>query len=86
MGERASDVEPIDYTIGSMDISEQTATFDVFMGLTKWAGLAIAGLVLFLVVWFAAGAGFLPAFISAAVFMVAGWFLLRAKNASDRPH
>ena len=86
MGERASDVEPIDYTIGSMDISEQTATFDVFMGLTKWASLGVAALVLFLVVWFAAGAGFFPALITAVVFMVAGWFLLRAKNASDRPH
>ena len=86
MGERASDVEPIDYTIGSMDISEHTATFDVFMGLVKWASLGIAALLLMLTVWFGTEAGFFTAFLSAAVFMVVGVFLLKKKNESDRPH
>ena len=86
MGERALDVEPVDYTIGSMEISEQRATFNVFANLVKWSSLAIAGLTLFLTVWFAAGLGFIPAFISAAVVVVAGWWLLKAKNESDRPH
>jgi hypothetical protein len=86
MGERALDVEPVDYTIGSMDISEQRATFNVFANLTKWGSLIIAGLLLFLTVWFGAGLGFIPAFISAAVLVGAGWWLLKAKNESDRPH
>lgn len=80
------DHEPIDYTLGTMDISEQAATFNVIMRLIKWVSLGIAGLLLMLTVWFGAGAGFFPAFISAAVLMVAGFFLLRAKEESDRPH
>ena len=86
MAERASDLEPIDYTIGTMDIEEQRSTFDKFMGLTKWASLATAGLLLLLTVWFGTDAGFFTAFLSAAVLMVAGFFFLRAKNESDRPH
>ena len=86
MGERALDVEPVDYTIGSMEISEQRATFNVFANLVKWGSLVIAGLLLFLTVWFGADLGFIPAFISAAVLVVAGWWLLKAKNESDRPH
>ena len=80
------DHEPIDYTLGSMDISEQAATFNVIMKLVKWISLGIAALLLFLTVWFAAGAGFFPAFLSGAALMVVGFFLLRAKNESDRPH
>jgi hypothetical protein len=86
MAERALEYEPIDYTIGSMDIAEQKSTFNVFIGLVKWASLVIAALMLFLTVWFGAEAGFIPAFVSAAVLTVAGWWLLKAKNASDRPH
>jgi hypothetical protein len=86
MGERASDVEPIDYTIGSMDISEHRATFDVFMALVKWASLGTAALLLLLTVWFGTEAGFFTAFLSAAAFMVVGVFLLKKKNESDRPH
>ena len=86
MAERASDLEPIDYTIGTMDIEEQRSTFDKFMGLTKWASLGTAGLLLFLSVWFGTDAGFFGAFLSAAVLMVFGFFFLKAKNASDRPH
>jgi thiamine transporter ThiT len=86
MAERASDVEPIDYTIGSMDIDEQLSTFDKFMGLTKWSSLGIAGLLLFLTVWFGTDAGFFGGFIAGAVLMVLGFFFLKAKNASDRPH
>ena len=85
MGERASDVEPIDYTIGSMDISEQKATFNVVMGLTKWVSLSVAALLLLLVVWFGTSAGFIPAFISAAVMVVLGVWLLGKKEHNDRP-
>ncbi len=86
MADRASDVEPIDYTIGSMDITEHKATFDVFMTLTKWASLGTAALLLLLTVWFGTEAGFFTAFLAAAVFMVVGVFLLKKKNESDRPH
>ena len=83
---RATDVEPIDYSRGTMEIQEQKATFDIFIGLTKWGSLLIAALLLLLSVWFGTEAGFFTAFISAAVLFVAGWFLLKKKNASDRPH
>lgn len=80
------DHEPIDYTLGTMDISEQAATFNVIMRLVKWCSLGIAALLLMLTVWFGTAAGFFPAFLSAAALMVIGFFLLRAKEDSDRPH
>jgi hypothetical protein len=79
------DHEPIDYTLGTMDISEQAATFNIIMRLVKWCSLAIAALLLMLTVWFGTEAGFFTAFASAAALMVIGYFLLRAKNESDRP-
>jgi len=80
------DHEPIDYSIGSMDITEQTATFNVIMRLVKWVSLGTAALLLFLTVWFATEAGFLTAFLAAVVFLGLGIVLLKAKNESDRPH
>ena len=70
-----------DYQRGGMDIAEQTATFHLVMGLTKWGSLATAVILLFLTLWFAAGAGFLGAFIASAVLAVAGVFFLRSKPA-----
>jgi thiamine transporter ThiT len=69
-----------------MDISEQAATFNVIMKLTKWSSLLTAALLLMLAVWFGTEAGFFTAFLSALVLLVAGWFLLRSKQRSDRPH
>lgn len=66
---------------GEMNISEQAWTWALFMGLAKWVSLSMAVLILFLTVWFAVGAGFVPAFISAAVLSVAGFFGLRSKKA-----
>ena len=83
---RATDVEPIDYSRGTMEIDEQKATFDIFIGLVKWGSLLIAALLLFLSVWFGTEAGFLGAALPAVVVFVGGWFLLRKKNQSDRPH
>ena len=80
------DHEPIDYTIGSMDITEQAATFNVIMRLVKWVSLGIAALLLMLTVWFGTEAGFFPAFLSAVALMVLGYVFLKAKNESDRPH
>lgn len=84
--EKASDIEPIDYTMGSMDITEQTKTFDVIMGLVKWVSLGVASLLLFLVVWFCTDANFFVGFASGAALLVLGIAFLRAKNESDRPH
>lgn len=66
---------------GEMNISEQAWTWSLFIGLTKWVSLSMAALLLFLTVWFAVGAGFVPAFISAAVLSVVGFFALRSKKA-----
>ncbi|AYG96359.1 aa3-type cytochrome c oxidase subunit IV [Brevundimonas naejangsanensis] len=64
-----------------MNITEQAWTWALFVGLTKWVSLSMAALILFLTVWFAVGAGFMPAFISAAVLSVLGFFALRTKKA-----
>ena len=64
---------------GEMNISEQAWTWSLFMGLTKWLSLAMAVLILFLTVWFGVGAGFVPAFISAAVMAVVGFLVLKNK-------
>lgn len=77
----AADDHNTDYQHGSMDIREQAETYELFMGLTKWGSLATAVVLLFLTLWFAAGIGFLGAFIGAAVLAVAGVFFLRAKPA-----
>lgn len=79
----AADNHDSDYQRGTMEISEQTSTYNLFMGLTKWGSLATAAILLFLTLWFAVGAGFLAAFIGAAVLMVAGIFFLR--NSPSHP-
>lgn len=68
-----------EYHRGDMDISEQVATFNLFNGLTKWGSLAMAALLLLLVLWFCTPAGFLGAFISAAVLTGLGVVFLREK-------
>ena len=83
---KPSDVEPIDYSIGSMDITEQTATFNVIMRLVKWVSLGVAAVLLMLTVWFGTEAGFFTALLSAVALLVLGVVFLKAKNASDRPH
>lgn len=71
-----------EYHRGDMDIHEQAATFDLFMGLTKWGSLAIAALLVLLVLWFCTPAGFLSGFISAAVMVALGVVFLREKPAA----
>ena len=68
-----------EYHRGEMDISEQTATYAVFMALTKWGSLAIAAALVLFTVWFCTPAGILPGFVSALVITVAGVILLREK-------
>ena len=66
-----------DYQRGAMDISEQAATFQRVMGMTKWGSLAIAAGVLFLVLWFCTAAGFMGGVIGAGVLSVLGAVFLR---------
>ena len=66
------------YVRGSQEISEQESTFDAFVGLSKWGSLIIAASLLFLVIWFQPGGAFIPAFISAVVVLVLGFFVLKS--------
>ena len=52
-----------EYHRGEMDISEQAATYGVFMLLTKWGSLALAAALVLLVLWFCTPAGFLPGLV-----------------------
>jgi hypothetical protein len=72
--------EATTYHRGEMDIHEQTATYAFVMLLTKWGSLAVAALVFFLVMWFCVGAGFVTAFVSAAVMIAIGVLVLRDKG------
>jgi glucose uptake protein GlcU len=69
-----------DYHRGEMDISEQTATYNLVMGLTKWGSLALAALILWLTLWFCTDSGFLGATAAAVVLTVGGIVLLREKK------
>lgn len=65
-----------DYVRGSMEISEQTSTFHLFMGMAKYGSLAIAALLTFLTIWFMPNGSFIAGAGVAVVMMVAGvWFL-----------
>ena len=75
-----------DHHHGEMEISEQKSTFSLFMNLTKWGSLAVAVIVLWLTMWFSTDAGFFGATLAALVLLVVGWFLLKKKPDSDRPH
>ena len=72
-----------DYTRGEMDIAEQTATFHLVMGMTKWGSLYLAAFLLLLVLWFCVpAAGFVTGVIAAVVLAVLGTILLREKPAA----
>jgi hypothetical protein len=68
-----------EYHRGEMDISEQEATYSLFMGLAKWGSLLTAATLVLLTLWFCTPMGFLPGAIGFVVVMVLGWFLLRSK-------
>lgn len=67
------------YVRGSQEISEQTSTFTLFMGLAKWGSLVIAALLLLLTLWFQPGGSLFTGLIAAVVMLVAGWFFLKSK-------
>ena len=71
-----------DYHRGEMDIAEQTATFHLVMGMTKWGSLILAAFLLFVTLWFCTSAGFMGGAISGIVLAIVGVILLRAKPAA----
>jgi len=70
-----------DYVKGSMEISEQTSTFHLFMGMAKYGSLAIAALLALLTIWFMPNGNFFAGVGVAVVMMVAGVWFLRSPSA-----
>jgi hypothetical protein len=70
-----------DYVRGSQEISEQAATFSLFMSLAKWGSLIIGASVLFLTIWFQPGGSFFGGLGAAVVMLAAGVWFLRSKRA-----
>lgn len=75
-----------DYQRGTMDIAEQTSTFHLVMGLTKWGSLVIAAGVLFFALLFCTHTGFLGSAAYTVVLVAAGIFFLRAKPEDAAAH
>jgi hypothetical protein len=71
-----------DYHRGDMDIAEQTATFHLVMGMTKWGSLALATALALLVIWFCTPAGFGAGFVTAAIVLVVGILALRQRKTA----
>jgi hypothetical protein len=78
---REAEVDEVDeYRHGEMNAATQVADYHVFLRLAKWAALHVAVLILFLTLWFCAGAGFLTALIAAVVVLALGIFVLRGRS------
>ena len=71
-----------DYQRGAMDIAEQTSTFELVMGMTKWGSLAVAIAVLFFVLLFCTHTGFMGSAATAVALAVLGTVFLREKPAA----
>ncbi|WP_296599334.1 aa3-type cytochrome c oxidase subunit IV [Phenylobacterium sp.] len=69
-----------DYQRGGMDIAEQTSTYHLVMGMTKWGSLVIAAGILFFTLLFCTHTGFLGSAASAFVMLVIGVLVLREKK------
>ena len=72
-----------DYVRGSMEISEQQSTFDLFINLAKWGSLLTAATLVLLVMWFQPGGSFIGGAITAVVVLVAGFFFLKSGKTSS---
>ena len=70
-----------DYVHGEMDIRQHESTYRLFNNLTMWVSLSLAVLLVFLIVFTCTKAGFIAAFLSAAVLAVLGFFGLKKKPA-----
>jgi hypothetical protein len=71
-----------DYHRGDMDISEQTATFHLVMGMTKWGSLVMAAALALLVFWFCTPAGFGAGVVTAVIVLVLGFLALRERKTT----
>jgi len=69
-----------EYHRGEMDITEQQATFNDAMIVTKWASLIIADGVLFFTLLFCTATGFLGSLVPAAVLAAVGVLALRSRR------
>ena len=70
-----------EYHRGEMDIAEQTSTFHLVMGMTKWGSLALTSVLLFVILWFCTGTGFLGSLVTGVVVAILGALVLRDKPA-----
>ena len=75
-----------DYHRGEMDIAEQTSTFHLVMGMTKWGSLAIAAGVLFFTRLFCTHTGFMGSAAWTLVLIVGGVLMLRSKPEAAGAH
>ena len=77
-----ADAHTDDYRHGEMNSATQAADFHLFIAFAKWGSLFIGALILTLTLWFCTDAGFLTAFISAAILVAIGVAVLRDKPGS----
>ena len=66
-----------EYHRGEMNIHEQVSTFHLIMNITKYGALLIAAVLVWLVLWFCTGAGFLAGAITGIVILTLGLIVLR---------
>ena len=67
-----------DYQRGTMEISEQVATWKLVQALFSWGSVALAAILAFLVIWFQPGGSFVGGAIVAFVMLVGGFFFLKS--------
>ena len=68
-----------DESQGQMDITEQSASFDLFVRFTKWGSLAVAVMVLWATLMFCTTTGFIGSVVAAVILLALGVYLLREK-------
>jgi len=77
----AADADAHAYQRGTMTVTEQVSTWNLFMVLAKWGALSIASVLLFITMWFHPGGSFFAGLISALVLFVAGFVFLKSGKA-----
>jgi hypothetical protein len=69
-----------EYHKGEMDVSEQTSTFHLFLGMAKWGSYFIGILLVFLTAWFCTQLGFFGALVLAGALAVGIGLFLKTKH------
>ena len=77
----AADADAHAYQHGTMTVTEQVSTWNLFMVLAKWGSLSIATVLLFITLWFRPGGSFFVGLIAAVVLFVAGFVFLKSGKA-----